>query len=770
MSSPKHVTELLATQRFEAALDALLAAWRAHRAPQLEGPIASLSKLLSAGVDPIDEEDEDWQEQWDRRARAKRSVELGVLLPHVTRLPKNGIPPRVRGLLEFGGDPRIGALLVEIIETPPLTASSNFAMWTALFAALPEHVDARARARLEARIATRGGSSNFWTKLEAWVKAVLPKLPEPAPLPKGWKAELTELERAIAALAKGPAPDLRVAAIAESPVSSLTTVNDLAEVRRVVEQGELAEALDLLVAYWAQRRSPTIAALIDRLGLLVDEQQQAPTGKTQKARQAAWMEAAERPRPSAIGPLLASLRDAQLTDVEARIEAMIDWQPDPRVARAMQLLSKDHMLGARNRLWKAVYDVLVHHADPRVAEDVRERHERLHNARVLHRHIAEGRELRRVFEAFTAAVEADHALTSDQDEHAEAIAARLAAQVDQQSDDADVERKLVEAIVAAWDDDGPRLVYSDWLQTRKDARGEFIALDLALTQGKKVKGAREKYFKANKDALIGPLAGVLSWGEKFDRGCLDLARITTRKGGLDIGEDQRRELLGDLRWALIRSLHVDADEEDVAAVLAHAPLLALQRLSGVSPALLRSLARREDSLPVRTLEISASSSDAPESWQQLDALVRVLPSVESIEIVLWKREGGRATPPIACFRSALVRRAQELVCGNERTGGVSRLDEWLERMIASECSVKLVKLIGPELSAEVRQLELGRFEIALTLDRLRWPQREENQHVLAAVRGLPRGNIDSLRLKLGDVNDELRSAIDAALASVNVAQ
>ncbi|MFO7563579.1 MAG: TIGR02996 domain-containing protein [Enhygromyxa sp.] len=770
MSSPKQVTELLAAERFDAAMDALLGAWRTHRSPQLERAIASLSEALISGVEPFDADAEDWQEQWERRARAKRALELDVLLPHLLRAPKGGIPRRVRGLLGFGGDPRIGALLVEMIETPPTTASSNFSMWTELFAALPEHVDARARPRLEARIATRGGKSNFWTKLEAWVKAALPKLPEAGRLPKGWKAELAELERAIAALARGPAPDLQVVAAAPEP--DLAEVDELAEVRKPLEAGDLAGALDLLVSYWGQRRSPKVAALIDRLGVLVDEDQGPPRGKTAKDRQAAWIEAAERPRPRAIGPLLASLRDAKLVDVEARLETLSAWQPDPRVAQAMLMFVKDHMIGARNRLWKAVYDALVHHADPRVAAELRRRHERLQGANVMHRHISEGRELRRVFEDFVAAVEVEHELTSDQVEHAEAIASILAERVEAHAEDAgdELERSLVEAILAAWDDDGPRLVYSDWLQARRDPRGEFIALDVALAQGEKVKGAREKYFKANKEALLGPLASLIDYREKFERGLLIGAMVTTRKGGLDVAEDRRRETLGDLRWATLRSLSVSYDDLGAAVVFEHAPLLSLEQLERPGLAALQGFARRKDTVPLRTLSVSGKHDDTPEDWEAFGALARVLPKVESIELMIWAREGGRVTPPLACFRGELVRRARELRCGSEISGGMSRLDEWLERIVASECPVAMVRLIGPELSAEVHQVELGRFEIDLTLDRLRWPDRREFQDVLTSLRELPRDRVASLRLTLGSVTDELRPEIDAALAGLPVEQ
>ncbi|MFT3712350.1 MAG: TIGR02996 domain-containing protein [Archangium sp.] len=49
--------------------------------------------------------------------------------------------------------------------------------------------------------------------------------------------------------------------------------------------------------------------------------------------------------------------------------------------------------------------------------------------------------------------------------------------------DADEEDGLLKAITAAPDDDGPRLVYADWLEERGDARGEFIRLQVQLARG-----------------------------------------------------------------------------------------------------------------------------------------------------------------------------------------------------------------------------------------------------------------------------------------------
>jgi len=51
--------------------------------------------------------------------------------------------------------------------------------------------------------------------------------------------------------------------------------------------------------------------------------------------------------------------------------------------------------------------------------------------------------------------------------------------------------KLLQAIIAAPDDDGPRKVYADWLTERGDPRGEFILLQCAL--GRTLSGAQARY-------------------------------------------------------------------------------------------------------------------------------------------------------------------------------------------------------------------------------------------------------------------------------------
>ncbi len=126
------------------------------------------------------------------------------------------------------------------------------------------------------------------------------------------------------------------------------------------------------------------------------------------------------------------------------------------------------------------------------------------------------------------------------------------------------------------------------------------------------------------------------------------------------------------------------------------------------------------------------------------------------------------TPPPACFRGEQVRQVRELRNGDTQTGGVTRIDQWIARMLETDCPVPLLCVIGPELSAEVEQVELGRFEVAMTLDGLHRPNDEDTDHVLETLRGMPRDNIASMRLTLKDVGDEIRADIEAALVGLEV--
>jgi uncharacterized protein (TIGR02996 family) len=86
---------------------------------------------------------------------------------------------------------------------------------------------------------------------------------------------------------------------------------------------------------------------------------------------------------------------------------------------------------------------------------------------------------------------------------------------------------LLEAILAAPDDDGPRLIYADWLEERGDPHGEFIRLQVALAGApahdprRPAWRERERALLAeHRDAWLGPLRGLFYLGE-FRRGFLE---------------------------------------------------------------------------------------------------------------------------------------------------------------------------------------------------------------------------------------------------------
>jgi uncharacterized protein (TIGR02996 family) len=88
----------------------------------------------------------------------------------------------------------------------------------------------------------------------------------------------------------------------------------------------------------------------------------------------------------------------------------------------------------------------------------------------------------------------------------------------------EAEAELLAAVYRDPDDDGPRLVYADWLEQQGDSRGELIVLQIARENGTTSPKAlrREKaLIKQHLKTLLGPLATVVSKASAgFERGFL----------------------------------------------------------------------------------------------------------------------------------------------------------------------------------------------------------------------------------------------------------
>ncbi len=178
-----------------AALEALLAGWRRCRAPELEAVIDVVSHDAMRSFPPI--------EDWTGREHARNAGELELLVPALWSNPRSAIPVRLRALLEWGDDPRLGRAMLTMIDTPPVTTTASFSMWSHLFDVLPRFVDTRAGKQLLARAKREGGDSLFWPKLTAWIGAVRPKLQPPAGLSATHAKQVSKLIKLAEALAEG---------------------------------------------------------------------------------------------------------------------------------------------------------------------------------------------------------------------------------------------------------------------------------------------------------------------------------------------------------------------------------------------------------------------------------------------------------------------------------------------------------------------------------------------------------------------------------------
>src|SRR5690242_10987573 len=63
------------------------------------------------------------------------------------------------------------------------------------------------------------------------------------------------------------------------------------------------------------------------------------------------------------------------------------------------------------------------------------------------------------------------------------------------------DRDFIEAIQQDPDDDGPRLIYADWLEERGDPKGEFIRVQCALSRHDLDPKVREEFLAREQELL-----------------------------------------------------------------------------------------------------------------------------------------------------------------------------------------------------------------------------------------------------------------------------
>jgi len=333
----------------------------------------------------------------------------------------------------------------------------------------------------------------------------------------------------------------------------------LAQARDHARAGRRDDTLRSLLEAWRQQPVAELSALVEELGAAWRTPESPITRRGGRSAIDAFRAAAETAGPTALPWLLEELAEATSPSLlEARVVSLGVERRDPRVSTALVALvdALPHHGRMSRRLWICVFQEIERIGDPRgrealirLLDEVRaHRREALrHTGRVVVEELATIVERVRDLPAPPPLSPQARALV---DELREAGAARARSS----SPSPVTEESLLAAVWAAPDDDGPRLVYADWLTERSDPRGELITLQCARAasgSGEAPSRRERALLKDLERALVGPLAPVaLRAGLRFARGFLAAFRFKAQYVDCD-------KLIGHPAWATIEE--VDAN-------------------------------------------------------------------------------------------------------------------------------------------------------------------------------------------------------------------
>lgn len=300
------------------------------------------------------------------------------------------------------------------------------------------------------------------------------------------------LDEALAALAAGDAPGVDGDADESGPEPPAAADDLLAR----------------LLAAWAETFDPRLGPAIATIGAAEARRRGPLTAKSKIELEAAWLALAAKRDPGDVDRLLGAPWPGVWKTALARVQALMDHPPDPRVAAAIVTV------------------------EPRYGSIA---------SRPFH--AAAGSLVRRMTREPTG--EAPAALLAE-------AAARAAPTVD------------VAAVLRDFYDDpsdpGRRLVLADALQTVGDPRGELIVLGAAIAEGRADTAAKRRAAKLvaeNADAWTGALPGVDRASRRFDGGFLSSVRVVADAEPLEASADAPE-------WATIERLHLDAPSRFVS--------------------------------------------------------------------------------------------------------------------------------------------------------------------------------------------------------------
>ncbi|MBK7399055.1 MAG: TIGR02996 domain-containing protein [Myxococcales bacterium] len=633
------------------ALDALLSAWRSCRAQELAEVIDVVSDDAARTLEPIPSEAKELPARWTAVEMLGRAVDVPRLLPGLFQNPLGSVGERLQALLARGPDPRVGRALLDFVDRKPTTASSRFSVWVNVFGALPTMVDESAASRVAELRARSSEGGVFGPKYIGWLAKL--RLPPVATLDEATRLRVRALLGRAKALAVAE-PQVLTTPTAERPAptasrTALSVPEAMAAAVTAMQTERYEDALIELLSVWERTGDKELADLVDALTLALQPRLPALADGIH-----AWLDREAEGRAADIVLLVRSFAFAigELVQVYDRLRAR---PVDPRIGRAF--LERAEVAG--NRLtaedhWNGVLDLLARHGEPSALANVESYVEReidAHTARHFPVDRPRRRAAMRVVQTFRDRVARLVPLPADARARLGEIRALLPAPP------AHPEAPLLAAIVAAPDDDGPRLVYADWLQERGDKLGEWIAVEvgLARTPGDRKLVARRKALTrthADRAALIAPVRPILQYGDwSYERGMLK--RIEVQEIAVS-----DRPLLAHPRFATVEEIEfLRTSDEDVLHWLRTPALPSLRRVR-VDSIVFAALASGP---PVPTLRHVSTHAEQLPPPDPTIADAPGLPSLCVLEFYSWSH-------PLAewLLDGALGRRLERLVCEAER--------------------------------------------------------------------------------------------------------
>jgi uncharacterized protein (TIGR02996 family) len=380
---------------------------------------------------------------------------------------------------------------------------------------------------------------------------------------------------------------------------------------KLLTQGHDEGALESLVRCWREWPAPELADVIGLFVTRMTPKLPPITGAGSTSGRDAWLTVCAQHRTATIGRLFEVLPKTTGAFAAERIAALESWPPTPALSAAIARWLESPPFEGKNRArcFVPALKVLEAQRDVRVVPLLR----RLTEASNRPWAIRElGLRAWKPLQALTRNAigwRLPRPPSAAEKACLEQFRLRLIAPKAPDRESVKVS-ELYAAVFADPDDDTPRLMLADVLQERGDARGEFIALQIArAASGDKVSARERQLLGTWGEEWLGRLAPVLQkTGRVFQRGFLSECRFSS--------EHPPGELANEPAWGTVTHLDVFFSGQFVtgsSGLMLSPRFGALRHVSGVGDSDLRTICDARKPLPFESLRI-AMFSLTPATW------------------------------------------------------------------------------------------------------------------------------------------------------------